>query len=107
MTTIRICEMSEARLMIKDGSFKDYVQGWSDLFPQKQKLQTIKELHAKHGLGLKDALLVSQAMGIDEDVFFEIGDRHCLRKRNDKIEPFQRVGEEWVRFDGEMDAFLL
>ncbi len=57
MTTIRICEESEARLMIKDGSFKEYVQGWSDRFPQKQKLQTIKGLHDKHGLGLKDAML--------------------------------------------------
>ena len=55
MTTIRICEESEARLMVKDGSFKEYVQGWSDRFPQKQKLQTIKGLHDKHGLGLRDA----------------------------------------------------
>lgn len=105
MTTIRICEESEARLMIKDGSFKEYVQGWSDRFPQKQKLQTIKGLHDKHGLGLRDAMLVSQSMGVDEDVIFEIGDKVCLRKRNNNIDVFQKVDTMWVRHKDGMNAF--
>lgn len=91
--------------MIKDGSFKDYVKGWSDRFPQKQKLQTIKVLHDKHGLGLKDAILVSQSMGVDEDVIFEIGDKVCLRKRNNSIEVFQKVDTIWVKYKGGINVF--
>lgn len=105
MTTIRICEESEARLMIKDGSFMEYVQRWSDRFPQKQKLQTVKGLHDKHGLGLKDAMLVSQSMGVDEDVIFEIGDKVCLRKRNNSIDVFQKVDTIWVKHKDGMSAF--
>ena len=105
MTTIRICEESEARLMIKDGSFKEYVQGWSNRFPQKLRVKTAKEIHERFGLGLMDALCVAQSMGVDEDVFLEIGDKVCLRKRNNSIDVFQKEDTIWVKHKDGISAF--
>lgn len=104
MTTIRICEESEARLMIGEGSFRDYVQKWSERFPQKPKFQTIKEIHDRQGYGLRDAMLLSRAMGIDDGVFFEVGEKVCLRKMNDNLAVFRKVGTIWVKTAEGMDA---
>ena len=104
MTSIRICEESDARLMIRDGIFKDYVREWCDRFPQRPKLQTVRELHDRHGLVLKDALLAARSMGTDEEVFLEVGDRVRIRKRNDKVELFRKVGTVWARAVEGMDA---
>ncbi len=105
MTTIRICEESDARLMIKDGSFIDYINMWSERFPQKNLLTHIKELHAKYGLKASDARMVADTMGADEDVIFEIGSNALLKKRNDKLTAYRRIKDLWVAVDDITEAF--
>lgn len=99
MTTIRICEECEARKMIREGCFKEYVNMWSEQFPQRKLLSLIKELHSKYNLGLLDAHMVARAMGADEDVVLEVGENVRIRKRNDGLSIFQKVGDIWVKID--------
>ena len=99
MTTIRICEESEARLMIRDGSFREYVDMWSAQFPQKSAMTLIKDAHFKYGLNLGDSRTMAEAQGAYRDICFEVGDRVILKKRNDKIEVYRRVGEIWIGTD--------
>lgn len=105
MTTIRICEESEARLMIRDGSFMEYVNMWSGRFPQRTLFCHIKELKSKYGFGLHDARLVADAMGAEEDVCFEVGASVLLKKRNDKIDVYRKMGNIWVLKEGALSLF--
>lgn len=105
MTTIRICEESEARLMIREGCFKEYVNMWSAQFPQQKLITQIKELHSKYGLGLFNARMVARAMGADEDVLLEVGENVLLKKRNDSLDVFHKVGDFWVQVDAGLDVF--
>ncbi len=103
MITIRICEESDARLMIKEGCFKEYVNMWIAHFPQRKLISQIKELHSKYGLGLFDARMVARAKGADEDVILEVGDNVLLRKKNDSLAIFQKIGDIWVKVDENLD----
>ena len=76
----QVREESDARLMIKEGSFKEYVNMWIAHFPQRKLISQIKELHSKYGLGLFDARMVARVKGADEDVILEVGDNVLLRK---------------------------
>lgn len=105
MISIRICEESEARLMIREGCFKEYVNMWSVQFPQRKLISQIKELHSKYGLGLLDAHKIARAMGADEDVILEVGDNVLIRKKNDGLAIFQQIGEIWVKVDENLDVF--
>lgn len=105
MITIRICEESDARLMIKEGCFKEYVNMWIAHFPQRKLISQIKELHSKYGLGLFDANMVARAKGADEDVILEVGDNVLLRKKNDSLAIFQKIGDIWVKVDENLDIF--
>lgn len=83
LITIRICEEADAKLMMKDGSLLDFIQMWSDRFPQQtySKLQEIKTLKNQYGFGLKEAKQIVDAMHRnDETVHFEIGDRIRIEK---------------------------
>lgn len=72
---------------------------WSEQFPQRKLLSLIKELHSKYNLGLLDAHMVARAMGADEDVVLEVGENVRIRKRNDGLSIFQKVGDIWVKID--------
>ena len=104
MTTIRICEESEARLLIRDGAFREYVNMWSARFPQQKPLQRIKELHDSLGLPLKDAKTVADAAGVHDSVFFEVGSNVLIRKRYDDFAVYRKVGDIWILRDGGLDA---
>lgn len=104
MKTIRICEESEARLLIRDGAFKDYVNTWSSRFPQTKPLPRIKEIHDSFGLPLKDAKVVADAAGLHDSVIFEVGGSVAIRKHHDDHEVYRKVGNIWVLREGGLDA---
>ena len=76
---------------------------WIALFPQRKLISQIKELHSKYGLGLFDTRMVARAKGADEDVILEVGDNVLLRKKNDSLAIFQKIGDIWVKVDENLD----
>ena len=83
LITIRICEEADAKLMMKDGSFQDFIQMWSDQFPQlgPYKLTQIKRLKERLGCGIREAKQMVDAFPwTDDTVRFEIGDRIRIEK---------------------------
>ncbi|MBQ8071883.1 MAG: hypothetical protein IJ202_13695 [Bacteroidales bacterium] len=97
MTPLRICEESEARLMIREGSFTQYFEKWSGLFPQRTRLSRIRELHSKCGMGLSDALNFTKATETEDDeVRFTVGEKVLIRKKNGKKEVYRKKGDFWI-----------
>ena len=105
MTSIRICEESEARLMIRDGSFKEYVSSWCAQFPQSGVLPRIKDIYSNHGIRLSEARGMAVAMGNEEGVVLEVGSQVRIRKLNDSLTVFYLINDIWVQAEGGMDAF--
>ena len=105
MTTIRICEESDALLMIREGCLKEYVNMWSAQYPQNHLIPQMRELHSKYGIGLSDARIVARAMGAEEDVIFEIGENVQIKKKNDSLIVYHKKGDIWVPIDGGIDVF--
>ena len=93
---IRICERADALLMLKDHTFDDFLRTWSERFPQKGKLQRIKECKVRFGCGLREAKAFIDSSMVDDVVFFEIGDSLLFRKKNGSFEWFLKVGDTWV-----------
>ena len=97
--TIRICERSEALLMLRDGTFKDFLQMWSDQFPQKGKLQRIKDLKEDFGIGLREAKDMIDRIDStcpNQEVWFEVGDTLLFRKVNNYLRWYLKVEGTWV-----------
>ena len=97
MNTIRICEESDAKLMLKDGSFEGYLQLWLDRFPNARgPLERIKEIKEKYGYGLREAKAIFDTLWRDtgEGVCFEIGNRFRIQKRGSTELSFKE-GTEW------------
>ena len=105
MKTIRICEESEARLLIREGAFKEYVLMWGNHFPQQKPFQRIKELHTTLRVPLRDAMTVADATGVHDSVLIEVGRSVVIRKHHDDYEVYRKVRDVWVLRDGGLDAF--
>ena len=97
MTRIRICEESEARLMIRDGSLRDYVKMWSARFPQETLLSKVTGLRDKYNMDLKESLSLARSRAENERVLLEIGDKLTVKKINDKEEVYVKTGDIWVK----------
>ena len=95
--TIRICEESDAKLMLKDGTFKDYLQLWCDQFPGQGlgKLQQIKEITAHCGCGLREAKQLADSVDLVDTVRFEIGDNLRLEKRSGGLQLYRKTASAW------------
>lgn len=93
--TIRICEEEEARLMLEDGSFFEYVNSWSGKYPQESLMANCKRKHFR----FEDISMYYKETGKGEDeaVLFEIGDRTILKKKYGGFKLFVKVGPCWVR----------
>ena len=105
MKRIRICEESEARLMIRDGSFSEFVKLWSKSFKQEGVREVILRMRNVFGYyGLKEAVDASELFGIGETILLEVGNNMVLRKRFNALSLFQKVGNIWVRKDYELDS---
>ena len=105
MTTIRICEKSEARLLIDKGGLKDYVNLWSESFPQKELFPFMRELHSKYELKLLDSRLLAYSMGADDGIILELGNDVLVKKINNKVEVYRRISDKWVMVDGDLSLF--
>ena len=97
MTSIRICEESEARLMIRDGSLRDYVKMWSARFPQETLLSKVTGLRDKYNMDLKESLSLARSRAENERVLLEIGDKVTIKKINDKEDVYVKTGDVWVK----------
>lgn len=59
--TQRICEPSDALLMIKEGCLVDYVMSWGDNLPTVNLKERIIEINKGLGCGLSEAFKIYQA----------------------------------------------
>ena len=96
-TTIRICEESDARLMMRDGSFLGFVEAWSNRFPQMKTLEMIRAVKAKYGITMIDSLNLAKEIGLDDMIVFDIGDMTAVRKRHNHFEVFRKDNGVWRR----------
>ena len=105
METIRICEESEARLLLREGTLMDYVMMWSEKFPQKKtdarsKFCLIRDVKLDLGCKLLEAKLVVDSLGsnytvLADSVIFEIGDCVKIEKAGGVHYLFIKLGGEW------------
>lgn len=94
ITTIRICETSDAKLMLQDGSFKDYLLSWSDRFPQQGRLKQIKDYQRITGGTLQEAFRLTTYA--TDEVHFEIGDKVVVKKSFGNLDLFLKCGSLWI-----------
>ena len=101
---IRICERADA-LMLQDETFRDFLQMWSDRFPQEGKLLRIKHLKENIGCTLRQAKDMIDMTCPNQEVWFEIGDTVLFRKTNNYFQWYLKVEDTWVS-KGEVHAYL-
>lgn len=100
VTTIRICEEPEARIMLKDGSFQDYLQMWFDRIP-KLKRPTPAQLRPYLDNGTFREVIQVYSQCLDE-IRLEIGGKALFRRKfGDSFALFVKVGDLWVQRDHE------
>ena len=98
VTTIRICEETDARIMLKDGSFQDYLQMWFDRIP-KQKRPKPVELRPWFNCGTLREVLQVYSEYMDE-IRLEIGGKTLFRRMlGDSWSLYVKVGDLWVKRD--------
>lgn len=101
MKRIRICEESEARLMIRDGSFQKYVNMWCEKFPQEDWRTVLLRMRKKYGYySLREAADTSELFGGGETILLEVGENVVFRKRFNVLSLYQKIGNIWVKKNG-------
>ena len=111
METIRICEESEARLLLREGTLMDYVNMWSEKFPQKDmnikgKLLLIRDISNDLGCKLLEAKQLIDSLGDDypqlaDSVIFEVGNNVRITKAGNILSLSVKRNKEW--FEGDMN----
>lgn len=86
--TQRICEASDALLMIKEGCLVDYVRSWEE--------RTI-EIHKGLNCKLSEALMISLAEQPSQERFLEIGDKITLVQHCGNWELYLKHEGFWIR----------
>ena len=105
MKRIRICEESEARLMIRDGSFQEYVNMWCEQFPQEDWRTVLLRIRKKYGIfSLREALDTSELFGRGETILLEVGENIVFRKRFNVLSLYQKIGNIWVKKNGRQEG---
>ena len=100
MKRIRICEESEARLMIRDGSFQQFVKMWCEQFPQKDLFTVFRKMRDEYGYYNRR---VAEQLGIGETILLEVGENIIFRKKFNVFSIYQKIGTIWVRKNGGLD----
>jgi len=110
METIRICEESEARLLLREGTLMDYVNMWSEIFPQKDmnirgRLLLIRDISNDLGCKLLEAKQLIDSLGNDypqlaDSVIFEVGSYVRITKAGNVLSLYVKHKKEW--FEGDM-----
>lgn len=107
MKRIRICEESEARLMIRDGSFQQFVNMWCERFPQKNLITVLLRMRKEYGYqNLKEAKDASELLGIGETILLEVGENVVFRKRFNILSLYQKMGNIWVKRNGQQESVI-
>ena len=107
MKRIRICEESEARLMIRDGSFQQFVNMWCERFPQKNLITVLLRMRKEYGYqNLKEAKDASELLGIGETILLEVGENVVFRKRFNVLSLYQKMGNIWVKRNGQQESVI-
>lgn len=87
--------MHDVHLMMKDGSFRSFLQMWSDRYPYISKLELVREYIQRHHCTLGEAVReVTPAKKVD--VNMRIGQDYILRKTYDKLSLLARIHGIWV-----------
>ena len=97
MKRIRICEESEARLMIQEGCFSDYVKMWSGEYPQEAFHLFLVRGCSKYGLSLLESVRILRE---SDPILFEVGDKVLFKKQGNCIKLYQKVGNFWILKEG-------
>ena len=95
--TQRICEASDALLMIKEGCLIDYVKSWGDSLPKVNLKERITEIKNGLGCGLSEAYRIYQAEQTSQERFLEIGDKITLVNRKGNWELYLKHEGFWIR----------
>lgn len=95
--TQRICEASDALLMIKEGSLVDYVKSWGDTIPKANLKERITEINKGLGCELSEAYKIYQIEQTFQERFLEIGDKITLVQRKGDGELYLKHEEFWIR----------
>ena len=103
-TTIRICEESDARLMMRDGSFLRFVEAWSASYPQLTPKEFGLAAKARYGLTIGGTIKLARETGADDVVVMEIGERTAVRKRFNALEVFRKDNGVWWRASEDLSA---
>ena len=106
--TIRICEESDAKQMLKDGTLAGFIETWATQFPGRGhgKLSQIKEIKAHCGCSLMEAKRIVDETRFIDQIRFQIGDNLYVSKMGgDKIWLYRKDGSEW-NLQGELESCL-
>ena len=95
--TQRICEPSDALLMIKEGCLVDYVMSCGDNLPKVNLKERIIEINKGLGCGLSEAFKIYQAEQTSQERFLEIGDKITLVNRKGNWELYLKHEGFWIR----------
>lgn len=105
MKRIRICEESEARILIRDGSFQQFIDMWCEQFPQEDLRTVLLRMRKEYGYqNLMEAKDASELLGIGETILLEVGENIVFRKRFNVLSLYQKVVNIWVRKYRELDS---
>lgn len=103
-TRIRICNESEARLLVQDGSFLDYLRHWDEQFSQMGRMEWLNRFginltnyKQKSWLCSRDYLDFFKAGPIDNTGLFEVGDSIVLKKEMTCWSLFHKIDNIWVQ----------
>ena len=95
--TQRICEASDALLMIKEDCLVDYVKSWGDSFPKVNLKERITEINKGLGCGLFEAYKIYRTEQTVQERSLEIGDKITLVNRNGNWELYLKHEDFWIR----------
>ena len=95
---IKICELQDAILMKEKGTFRGFLQMWSDKYPYTPKLSKVKQYKEENGCSIKEALL-GVVPDKDVKVDFLMGPNYILRKDNASFSRLVRVNGIWVEVE--------
>ena len=95
--TQRICEPSDALLMIKEGCLVDYVMSWGDNLPTVNLKERIIEINKGLGCVLSEAFKIYQAEQTSQERVLEIGDKITLVNRKGNWELYLKHEGFWIR----------
>lgn len=95
--TQRICEASDALLMIKEGCLVDYIKSWEDNLPKVNIMKMVSEIKSGLHCGLSEAYSIYKAEQSSQEKFLEIGDNITLAQRGGNWELYLRHDGFWIR----------